>query len=94
MGERCPTCGQSLPFAQAKATERELDLLAAWWGTKNVRKAAIEAGVGYQRAKNMLARCRIRSGVSSNEALLLAHMDELRSRLVASTSHKSRQAAA
>jgi hypothetical protein len=74
-GGVCPTCGQERPEVTAPLTPRELDVLAAWWIAGSVRKAANRAGVGEQRAKNMLARARIRSRVSTNRELLAAHMD-------------------
>ena len=72
---------------QGKATERELDVLFAWWQTGSVTAAAKQVGIGQQRAKNLLAACRSRSRVRSNEALLMVHMDALRSRVAQATSH-------
>jgi hypothetical protein len=85
----CPSCGQPIPRS-GEATERELDVLFAWWLTGSVTAAAEMAGVGEQRAKNLLARCRSRSGVHSNEALLMVQLDALRSRIVGSASHNVR----
>jgi len=83
----CPTCRQPLPVQKSLPTDRELDVLAAWWMTGSVRQAAEMVGVGEQRAKNLLARCRFRSGVHSNEALLSIHMEALRSRVALGRSH-------
>lgn len=93
MTELCPTCGQPMPI-QGKATERELDVLFAWWQTGSVRLAALQVGLGEQRAKNLLAACRNRSRVHSNEALLMVHLDSLRSRVTAATSQNSNRRAA
>lgn len=81
MTERCPTCGRPLVEKRTEPTDRELDVLAAWWGTDNLRMAAQQCGISYQRAKNLLARCRIRSGAKTNAELLVQHMDKLRSHL-------------
>jgi hypothetical protein len=78
MRELCPLCGQERPDATQPLTERELEVLTAWWMTGSLKKAAIQVGVGEQRAKNMMARARIRSRVSTNRELLAAHMDEVR----------------
>lgn len=79
MRELCALCGQELPGATRSLTPRELEVLTQWWMTGSVKRAAAQAGVGEQRAKNMLARARIRSGVQTNAQLLAAHMDEVRS---------------
>lgn len=79
--EVCPTCLRPLPFKRSEPTTRELDVLAAWWRTQNVKLAADEVGLTYQRVKNILARCRIRSGVKTNDELLIIHLDALRSRM-------------
>lgn len=86
MADLCPTCGQSVPRG-GYVTDRELDVLVAWWMTRSVRKAADKVGVGQQRAKNLLLRARNRNGVHSNDALLAAHLDAVRSRVTEVTSH-------
>jgi dephospho-CoA kinase len=73
-------------------TARELEVLTHWWMTGSVKKAAQAAGVGEQRAKNMLARARMRSRVHSNDELLAAHMDAVRSLVQERMQHKSSQA--
>ena len=89
----CPSCGQSLPRG-SYLTPRELDVLVAWWMLRSVRKAADQVGVGQQRAKNLLHRARIRNGVRSNDLLLAAHLDAVRSALAAGVSHNDRGAVA
>jgi hypothetical protein len=76
--EVCPTCGHVL-VVDAYITDRELDVLSAWWAVRSVKRAAIVAGVGEQRAKNMLAQVRHRAGVSSNLDAALTFVDRLRS---------------
>ena len=73
----CPSCGQAIPRGNY-LTSRELDVLVAWWMLGSVRKAAEHAGVGGQRAKNLLHRARIRNGVRSNDQLLAANLDAVR----------------
>jgi hypothetical protein len=85
--EVCPTCGRPLPQKGSDPTARELDVLAAWWRTKSVKKAAVQVGVGEQRAKNLLARCRSRSGVKTNADLLHVHLEALQARMENGTSH-------
>lgn len=78
MIERCPTCGHELR-GSGRLTARELDVLAAWWMTGSVKAAAHQAGIGEQRAKNLLMRARIRNGVSTNDELLTMHFVAVRS---------------
>jgi hypothetical protein len=78
MRELCPLCGQERPDSTQPLTPRELEVLTAWWMTGSLKKAALQVGVGEQRAKNMMARARIRSRVSTNRELLAAHMDQVR----------------
>ena len=89
---RCPTCGQIRPEARQPLTPRELEVLTHWWMTGSVKRAAQAAGVGEQRAKNMLARARIRTQVHSNDELLAAHMDAVRSLVQSRMQHNSQQA--
>ena len=89
---RCPTCGQIRPESLEPLTPRELEVLTHWWMTGSVKRAAQAAGVGEQRAKNMLSRARIRSRVQTNDELLSAHMDAVRSLVQSRMSHKSSQA--
>lgn len=92
MGEwhQCPTCGQPLPEA-GRLTQRELDVLAAWWMTGSVKQAAEIAGVGGQRAKNLLHAARIRNGVATNHQLLAQHFAAVRSAVGERMSHNSRR---
>lgn len=93
MRELCPTCGQAIPRG-GYLTPRELDVLVAWWMLGSVRAAAERVGIGQQRAKNLLLRARNRNGVRSNDALLAAHLDDVRSRVAAGGSHNFREVAA
>lgn len=90
---RCPTCGHAL-LEGGRLTPRELDVLAAWWMVGSVKGAAQQAGVGEQRAKNMLARARIRNGVHSNQALLQMHFVAVRSLVSERMQHNFRRDAA
>ena len=71
----CPHCGQPLPSGNDRLTARELDVLTAWWMEGGVKKAAARLGIGEQRAKNLLARARIRNRARTNEDLLARHFD-------------------
>jgi hypothetical protein len=75
---RCPACGHKLRDG-GRLTPRELDVLAAWWMVGTVKGAAVKVGVAEQRAKNLLARARIRNGVSTNDDLLEMHFVDVRS---------------
>ena len=77
MSERCPTCGHIL-VTDAQLTNRELDVLSAWYRCRSVKKAAVVAGVGEQRAKNLLASARRRARCESNDDLALTFIDQLR----------------
>jgi hypothetical protein len=92
--ELCPTCRQPLPAITEELTPRELELLVAWWTLGSVTQAARAIGVTEQRAKNMLARARIRSGVDTNDQLLARHMDEVRVTVRDAMRHNYRGAAA
>ena len=76
---RCPTCGHVLSTSSAALTKRELDVLVSWWMVGWVKEAARREGISEQRAKNLLARARIRSGVSTNQELLEHHFAAVRS---------------
>lgn len=78
MIDRCPTCGHRRPQV-GRLTPRELDVVAAWWMVGSVKGAAEMVQVGQQRAKNMLARARIRNRVASNDELLEMHFAAVRS---------------
>jgi hypothetical protein len=85
--ELCHTCGQSLPETSEYLTPRELDVLTAWWLTGSVKEAARVAGVGEQRAKNLLAAARIRNGAATNARLLAMHFAEVRQAALRRVSH-------
>jgi hypothetical protein len=74
-----PHCGQALPGTPSHVTPRELDVLTHWWMTDSVQHAARLAGVGEQRAKNMLRAARIRNQASTNSELLAMHFARVRS---------------
>lgn len=86
MNERCPTCGHRSLFG-GKITQRELEVLAAWWMVGTVKGAAHSVGVGEQRAKNLLAAARIRNKASSNDELLEMHFPAVRSWVAARMQH-------
>ena len=81
MRQICPACRRPLPLQRSEPTSRELDVIFAWWVSKSVRQAAADVGLTYQRAKNILASCRLRSGVRSNDELVHLHLELLRSRM-------------
>jgi len=78
MIQRCPSCGRRL-IQGGRLTPRELDVLAAWWMTGTVKGAAAQAGVGEQRAKNLLRAARMRNRVADNDELLEMHFASVRS---------------
>lgn len=53
-------------------TKAELSILAAWWETQSVVKAAQMLGIGEQTAKNQLATVRRKARAESNEAAVAA----------------------
>lgn len=77
--ELCPHCGQELPRAPSYLTDREMDLLVAWWMEGTITAAASRLGMGQQRAKNLIRQARIRNHVKSNRALLSLHFAAVRS---------------
>ena len=50
-------------------TDRELDVIAAWWHEGTVKGAAELLGVREQTAKNQLHTARMRTGATSTLAL-------------------------
>lgn len=86
--ERCPTCGHLL-HPNGRLTPRELELLAAWWMTDSVKKAAATVSMGEQRAKNLMRRARIRNGVATNDELLEMHFVAVRSLMSERMQHNS-----
>ena len=90
----CPHCGQELPNPTAHITPRELDVLTCWWLAESVKSAAEMAGVGEQRAKNMLRAARIRNRVPTNQALLSLHYPAVRTNAPKIMQHNFRREAA
>lgn len=87
----CPMCGQPVKVPQPDhLTDRELDVLSAWWHFGTVRRAAIVVRVGEQRAKNLLYRARQRNQAHSNDELVTMYLDRLRSRRQLLMSHNVR----
>jgi hypothetical protein len=79
----CPTCQRPWPLEAPSTrplTERELDAVSAWWHFRSVKLAARLIGVKEQRAKNLLASARSRSGVHTNAELVGMYLGDLRSR--------------
>jgi DNA-binding CsgD family transcriptional regulator len=74
----CPHCGQTLPIGGAYLTPRELDVLTEWWLTASVKKAAVNLGIGEQRAKNLLVQARNRNNVQNTAQLLALHIVDVR----------------
>lgn len=52
-------------------SNRELDVLAAWWLTGSVKRAGEVIGVGEQTAKNLLNMARLRFNCPDNQALVV-----------------------
>jgi hypothetical protein len=87
----CETCQRPWPLEAPSIrplTSRELDALSAWWAMRSVKLAARLIGVKEQRAKNLLAAARARSGVHTNSELAGMYLGELRSKEDLITSHK------
>jgi biotin synthase-related radical SAM superfamily protein len=77
----CPTCQRPYPLVDTyrPLTDRELDALSAWWHYRSVQLAAKLIGVGEQRAKNLLASVRAKSGASTNLEAATLQLGQLRS---------------
>jgi len=77
----CPTCLRPYPLVDSyrPLTEREIDVMSAWWHYRSVKLAAVLIGVGEQRAKNLLAGARAKAGVQSNAELAAMYLGDLRS---------------
>ncbi len=54
-------------------TDRELEIVAAWWHTGSVVEAARLLVISEQTAKNMLHTARLRSGAPTTLALARMH---------------------
>lgn len=83
----CPTCGHELADPGHRLTERELDVLAAYWVTDSVKQAAAMCHLGEQRAKNLLYRARIRNAAPNNDTLVSMHYGSVRSRALRNLQH-------
>jgi hypothetical protein len=82
--DTCPTCQRPYPLEAPQyrpLTEREVDMLSAWFHYRSVKLAAVLIGVKEQRAKNLLARARQRSGVRTNGELAATHLEAIRPKL-------------
>lgn len=78
----CPTCQRPYPLEAPQSrplTDRELDALSAWWHYRSVQLAATLIGVGEQRAKNLLASARSKSGAATNLEAGTVQLGRLRS---------------
>jgi hypothetical protein len=77
----CPTCQRPWPLAAScrPLTDRELDVLSAWWHYRSVQLAARLIGVGEQRAKNLLASARAKAGAATNLEAATMQLGLLRS---------------
>jgi DNA-binding CsgD family transcriptional regulator len=78
----CPTCQRPYPLEAPQhrpLTEREVDMLSAWYHYRSVKLAAVLIGVGEQRAKNLLASARSKGGVQTNPELVEKYLGQLRS---------------
>lgn len=79
MTPRCPTCGHRLEDPIGELTPRQLSVLAYWWMTGSVKKAAQRVGISEQRAKNVLATARLRKRCKTNDDLLVRYYPAVRS---------------
>lgn len=62
----------------AKATDRQLDILAAWWMSKgNYERTAMLTGIGYQPVKNALYLFRKVEGAESNLDLVMRYLEDV-----------------
>lgn len=90
----CPTCQRpwsAEATSKPSLTSRELDALSAWWHTNSVQQAAVLIGVTEQRAKNLLANARVRSGASSNGELVSLYLGQIRTMATLIASHNARR---
>ena len=58
-------------------TDRELEVIAAWWHTGSVVEAAKLLEIHEQTAKNLLATARLRAGATTTLALAKLHSQGL-----------------
>ena len=85
-------CGKSrhdpprLPVGEREVTDRQLDVLTAWWklGGSN-RRAAVLLGISEQRVKNTLYDLRRIEGARSNIELVQRHFEEVQPRNITPT---------
>lgn len=92
----CPTCGQPMPRANGdyRITDRELEILSAWWLLHSVRATARFFVLSEQTVKNHLMNARIRNGVHTSAALAQLFMGRLHSMDVLLAQHNQGKAAA
>ena len=89
----CPTCLRPYPLEAPQyrpLTEREIDMLSAWYHYRSVKLAALLVGVKEQRAKNLLASVRVKSAVHTNTEAATLHLASIRSLRTLATSHNNR----
>lgn len=93
----CHACGQPLPDPTAvrHITDRELEVLSAWWLMHSVRAVARFFGLSEQTVKNQLYQARHRNDVHSSAALAQLFMARLLPMdVLVSNATKHRRAAA
>ena len=73
----CPTCGQPIPQAAVYISERELEILSAWWLLHSTRAVANFFTLSEQTVKNQLYKARKRNGVTTSTALAQMWMGRL-----------------
>ena len=66
-------------------TDRQLEILAAWWHAKgSAKRAAMVLGIGHQPVMNAMYHMRRQAGVTNNIDLVMRHMDRIQGINVAS----------
>lgn len=91
-GATCDACGQMLPQPSRNhhITDRELDVLSAWWLLHSIRATARFFGTAEQTVKNQLQTARKRNGVHTSTELAQMFMARLRSMDELVTQHNTR----
>ena len=90
----CPTCQRPYPLEAPQfrpLTDREIDMLSAWYHYRSVQLAAVLLGVKEQRGKNLLASVRAKTGMPTNIEAATLHLASLRSLRTLATQHNRRQ---
>lgn len=72
-------------------TDRELEVVAAWWHTGSVVEAAKLLDIHEQTAKNLLSTGRLRAGATTTLALAKLHSNGLPSLAVLRRRTRERQ---